>query len=99
MNTLLSKKGMHMKNPSIKNFVMALAAIALYLCGQGYAFAADTDILVDIGFVKDKVGKPGWVLVDMRTAEDYAKGHIPGAVGIPSWISKILANGKPPRAN
>ena len=81
-----------MKSPTIKNFVVVLATIAWYLCGQGYASAADTDILVDIGFVKDKVGKPGWVLVDMRTTDDYAKGHIPGAVGLPAWVSKIYAD-------
>jgi thiosulfate/3-mercaptopyruvate sulfurtransferase len=49
------------------------------------------DIIVDTKFVMDKIGKPGWVLIDVRFAEDYAKGHIPGAVGLPAWVSKMFA--------
>ena len=49
------------------------------------------DILVDSDFVRDKIGKPGWVIVDLRFADDYNKGHIPSAVGLPGWLSKIFA--------
>jgi thiosulfate/3-mercaptopyruvate sulfurtransferase len=40
----------------------------------------------------DKIGKPGWVMMDVRFAEDYAKGHLPGAVGLPAWVSKMFAD-------
>jgi thiosulfate/3-mercaptopyruvate sulfurtransferase len=49
-------------------------------------------VIVDTKFVMEKIRKPGWVLVDVRFAEDYAKGHIPGAVGLPAWISKLFAD-------
>ena len=49
-------------------------------------------VIVDTKFVMDKIGKPGCVLMDVRFAEDYAKGHIPGAVGLPSWVSKMFAD-------
>lgn len=48
-------------------------------------------LIIDSDFVKDKIGKPGWVLVDVRFTEDFDKGHIPGAVGLPGWLSKIFA--------
>jgi thiosulfate/3-mercaptopyruvate sulfurtransferase len=40
----------------------------------------------------EKIGKPGWVLVDVRFAEDFGKGHIPGAAGLPAWVSKMFAD-------
>ena len=49
-------------------------------------------VIVDTKFLMDKIGKPGWVLVDVRFAGDYAKGHIPGAVGLPAWVSKMFAD-------
>lgn len=50
------------------------------------------NILVDSGFVADKIGKPGWVLVDLRFTVDFINGHIPGAVGLPGWLSKIFSD-------
>jgi thiosulfate/3-mercaptopyruvate sulfurtransferase len=50
------------------------------------------NVIVDTKFVMDKIGKPGWVLMDVRFAEDYAKGHIPGAAGLPAWVSKMFAD-------
>jgi thiosulfate/3-mercaptopyruvate sulfurtransferase len=50
------------------------------------------NVIVDTKFVMEKIGKPGWVLVDVRFAEDFAKGHIPGAAGLPAWISKMFAD-------
>ena len=52
------------------------------------------NVIVDTKFVMDKVGKPGWVFVDVRFPEDYNKGHIPGAVGLPGWVSKLFAEDK-----
>ena len=50
------------------------------------------NVIVDTKFVMEKIGKPGWVLVDVRFAEDFGKGHIPGAAGLPAWISKMFAD-------
>ncbi|HTP04018.1 MAG TPA: rhodanese-like domain-containing protein [Nitrospirota bacterium] len=78
-----------MNNLRMKRFLVVLAAIVVFLCGQAYA--AGADLIVDSNFVKDKLGKPGWVLVDVRFAEEYSRGHIPGAVGLPAWVSKMFA--------
>jgi thiosulfate/3-mercaptopyruvate sulfurtransferase len=50
------------------------------------------NVIVDTKFVMDKIGKHGWVLMDVRFAEDFGKGHIPGAVGLPAWVSKMFAD-------
>lgn len=62
------------------------------LCSQAPAAADSTDLLVDTKFVTDKAGKPGWILIDMRPTEEFGKGHIPGAVGLPAWVSKAFAD-------
>ena len=74
----------------MKKYLVILVVIAVCFCGQ--AFAAESDLIADTNFVKDKIGRPGWVLVDMRAAEDYREGHIPGAVGLPAWVSKAFAD-------
>lgn len=74
----------------MKKYLVMLAVVAVCFCGQ--AFGAESDLIVDTKFVKDKIGKPGWVLVDMRGAEDYSQGHIPGAVNLPAWVSKAFAD-------
>ena len=56
------------------------------------AIADEPGLLVDTAFVRDKLGKPDWVLVDMRFPEEYEEGHIPGAVLLPGWISRLYAD-------
>jgi thiosulfate/3-mercaptopyruvate sulfurtransferase len=51
-----------------------------------------SDLIVDTDFLKDKIGKAHWAIVDMRFPNEYAEGHIPGAVLIPGWISKLYAD-------
>ena len=58
----------------------------------GYKEPNMENIIVDSKFVMDKIGKAGWVIVDVRFAEDYAKGHIPGSVGLPAWVSKMFSD-------
>lgn len=74
----------------MKKYLVILVAIVVCLCGQ--ALAAGSDLIVDTAFVKDKTGKHGWVLVDMRDADAYKQGHIPGAVNLPAWVSKAFAD-------
>lgn len=47
------------------------------------AAAADDDFLADIELVKAHMNDPAWRIVDVRPAEAYQSGHIPGAVNIP----------------
>jgi thiosulfate/3-mercaptopyruvate sulfurtransferase len=51
-----------------------------------------SDLIVDTDFLKDKIGKPRWTILDMRFPNEYAEGHIPGAVLVPTWISKLYAD-------
>jgi len=65
----------------------------LFCSGPSFSHAVDgAEILVDTGFVKEKIGQPGWTIVDMRYPDEYAEGHIPGAVQLPGWISKLYAD-------
>jgi thiosulfate/3-mercaptopyruvate sulfurtransferase len=70
-----------------------LTAVVLF-CFSSPAVASEhgADLLVDTDYLKDKVGKPGWVIMDMRFPDEYAEGHIPGAVLLPGWISKLYAD-------
>ena len=69
-----------------------LTAAVLFFCSvPAFAVENGTDLLVDTSFLKDKVGKSGWVILDMRSPDEYAEGHIPGAVLLPGWISKLYA--------
>ena len=55
--------------------------LSLFLC---FAFAADAALsgaIVDAGFVA-KAAARGAILWDVRSAEQYREGHLPGAVNI-----------------
>jgi thiosulfate/3-mercaptopyruvate sulfurtransferase len=50
-----------------------------------------SDLIIDTGFLKEKIGKPNWVIMDVRFPDEYEKGHIPGAVVIQEWISNVFS--------
>lgn len=75
----------------MKRCLVTFAVAAVCLCSQAFASSGSGDLIVDTKFVTDKIGKPGWVLLDMRFAEDFSQGHIPGAVALPAWVSKTYA--------
>jgi thiosulfate/3-mercaptopyruvate sulfurtransferase len=51
-----------------------------------------SELIVDTDFLNDKIGNPGWVIMDVRPSDEYTEGHIPGAVLLPGWISKLYAD-------
>jgi thiosulfate/3-mercaptopyruvate sulfurtransferase len=57
-----------------------LATVALVAASLG-AYAADKPIIVDTGFVEQAAAR-GALIWDVRSQEDYRRGHIPGAVNI-----------------
>jgi thiosulfate/3-mercaptopyruvate sulfurtransferase len=57
-----------------------LAAVALVAASPG-AYAADKPIIVETGFVEQAAAR-GALIWDVRSQEDYRRGHIPGAVNI-----------------
>jgi thiosulfate/3-mercaptopyruvate sulfurtransferase len=81
---------MNMKRLNMKKFFALIAVIVVYLGCQAIAAPIGSDLIVDTKFVMDKVGKPGWVLLDMRFGDDFSQGHIPGAVLLPPWVSKTF---------
>lgn len=48
-----------------------------------YDGAPNPDVLATMAEVEDALEDPGVVLVDARTPEEFAAGHIPGAVNLP----------------
>ncbi|MBV5305624.1 MAG: sulfurtransferase [Desulfobulbaceae bacterium] len=73
-------------------FKTILAGLLLCCCYSPALFAASgSELIVDHVFLKDKISKPGWVCMDMRFPDEYAEGHIPGAVLMPGWISTLYA--------
>lgn len=67
-----------MRNTSVQYIRSFWLALAFLFGLAGAAFAADP--LVDAAWAKSNIGKPGVVFLDVRTATDYLRGHIPGAV-------------------
>jgi thiosulfate/3-mercaptopyruvate sulfurtransferase len=58
---------------------MRKVLVAAILCGSGSLYAAGA--IVGSEFVAEAI-KRGAIIWDIRSADDYAKGHIPGAVNI-----------------
>lgn len=46
--------------------------------------------LVSAGWLQTAIGDPGLIVVDIRSGEEYGKGHAPGSVNMPfgSWITE-----------
>lgn len=55
------------------------------------ATANTESLLVDTAFVRERLEQKDWIVVDMRTPDEYEAGHIPGAVLLPGWISSLYA--------
>lgn len=83
MNMSLSK---HLRH-------IILSTVVLFSFPVGaFSAATGSDLLVDPGFLKEKFGKPGWVIMDVRSPDEYVEGHIPGSVPLPGWIAKLYAD-------
>ncbi len=54
---------------------------------------ANPDLLLSADQVAQNISKSDWVVVDCRDLEDYAKGHIPGAINFGSECKKALRDG------
>jgi len=65
-------------------FFLSLMAVAIFLTFAGAASAATP--LVDVGWVKSNIGKPGVLFLDVRgrlggkSKTNYLQAHIPGAI-------------------
>ena len=59
-----------------KLFIVLIAGALLALATAAHA----AQPLVDAAWVKDNIGKPGVVFLDVRDKIDYMRGHVPGAL-------------------
>lgn len=82
----------------VKKLSLALALVMLatvFTACNGHTFASGDSKLVSAKDFAAEAQKTGVVVVDMQKEEDYAKGHVAGAVNIPSSdivISVPVAN-------
>ena len=60
--------------------VLGVAFALFAVTGSVQAQWANPGLLVTADQVEQNLAKPDWVVVDCRKLEEYAKGHIPGAI-------------------
>jgi len=74
--------------------IASTAILALFLSGWGGITLASNwenpDLLVTPDVLKKNINALDWVAVDCRGLEDYAKGHIPGAISLGKRCKKAL---------
>lgn len=76
--------------PTVSEFSQIAAAADKYLSAKKPPTMEAKDVYNNIVMGKD----PGYVLLSIRKPEDYAKGHVPGAINIPYgeiWKKENLA--------
>jgi thiosulfate/3-mercaptopyruvate sulfurtransferase len=67
--------------------------LALTTGTGGAAEWANPQILLSVDQLEQNLSKPDWIVVDCRKLEDYAKGHIPGAISFGKECKKALRDG------
>lgn len=74
--------------------LVACALVAGLMCTGCAATGSDEEddeaMTVDASYIEEHAGE--FALVDVRTASEYAEGHIPGAVNIPYSASPCTAD-------
>lgn len=79
-----------------KTLLFALVVSASLAVFSGIAAAAqwaNPELLVSTDDVEKNITKADWVVVDCRKLEEYAKGHIPGAISFGKECKKALRDG------
>jgi len=79
-----------------KTLLFALVVSASLAAFSGIAAAAqwaNPELLVSAEQLEKNLSKPDWVVVDCRKLEEYAKGHIPGAISFGKNCKKALRDG------
>lgn len=79
-----------------RRLFMVLIVSAFVIVSAGVALAAqwaNPDLLVTADALENNLSKADWVVVDCRKLEEYAKGHIPGAISFGKNCKKALRDG------
>jgi thiosulfate/3-mercaptopyruvate sulfurtransferase len=53
------------------------------------------DLLVDVGWLAERLGDPNLSIVDLRPPDDYQRGHVAGAVNVPAATISATVDGIP----
>ena len=64
--------------------VLALFAVGLYGCSSHTFVQTEPSLILGAKDLSEYIGKDGVVIVDTRSADEYAAGHVEGAVNIPT---------------
>ena len=70
---------------NVKYLLFSLLIISLYSCsnGQGVLSSTDDNFQLTAQQFSDKIQQtPGAMVIDVRTPEEFAKGHLPHAVNL-----------------
>lgn len=71
-----------------KRLSITQLVILLILClGVTKLAAQKSSALVSTEWLENNIGKPGILILDVRTLDDYTKGHIPGSINVPAYPS------------
>lgn len=62
---------------------IVMALLAFPLCVDGSPATRAIDPLVSTQWLEDQIDTPNLVILDVRAPDNYAKGHIPGAINVP----------------
>lgn len=74
--------------------VFALGVFLMSFAGALHAAQwANPGLLVSADQLEQNIAKPDWVVVDCRKLEEYAKGHIPGAISLGKECKHALRDG------
>lgn len=73
--------------------VLVWAVLLVFSGAAGAAQWANPDLLAGIDTIEKNISRADWVVVDCRKLEDYAKGHIPGAISFGQNCKKVLRDG------
>jgi thiosulfate/3-mercaptopyruvate sulfurtransferase len=76
----------------VSMFVVSMALLLL-AGAAGAGEWANPQLLITAEQLEQNLAKPDWVVVDCRKLEDYAKGHIPGAISFGKECKKALRDG------
>jgi thiosulfate/3-mercaptopyruvate sulfurtransferase len=60
-----------------------MALLAFPLCVDGSPATRAIDPLVSTQWLEDHIDTPNLMILDIRVPDNYAKGHIPGAINVP----------------
>jgi thiosulfate/3-mercaptopyruvate sulfurtransferase len=73
----------------LKNILLSVAMVLLVHTGIAVS-GEGSDLVIDSRFVNDKLGMPGWVILDGRSGDEYRRCHIQGSINFSNAAADAL---------